>query len=153
MRTESNNFLGLKYVDISTDDTVAAAAIDDIEITPPKGLMYVIAGVEVSIPDPSGSSSGSHNLYFYNKFFSYLSTYFDATSNTGNAIYIQNDGGIVADTENPTSFSEQLHAILGGRSLVNNDYPLVVRYRNQTDVAQTGTRAVKIMFKVYKELL
>ena len=152
-RTEGNSFLGLKYIDISTDDTVAAAATDDIEITPPKGLIYVIAGVEVSIPDPAGSASGNHSLYVYNKFFSVDSTYFDLKSNAGGAIYIQNDTGLIADTENPGAGSDQFKAILGERSIVNNDYPLVVRYSNQTDVSQTGTRTVKIMFKVYKELL
>jgi len=147
------SFLGIKFIDLSTTDTVNSGVTETTAITPPEGQIYSLIGLEVAIPDPAGSASGDHTFQLVNSSFSNLSEYLLCVRNSGGAINAQNDAGLVGDTEMPSGIDEQLFAILGERIWCSNSIPLNVVYENDTDVNQTGSRTMKFLFKVYKEVL
>jgi len=153
MNQPNASFLGIKAIDLTTNATVNTSDSDEIDLKPNKGFIYQVIGVYVDIPDPIGSGANDHELYFYSDAFgTRYSSYLEVRVNSGADIDIQTDSGLVGNTESPTNIDEQLWAICE-RMWASYDVPLHILYRNDTDVNQTGTRTIKLLVKVYKDLL
>jgi len=150
MTAARKEFLGLKYLDLTTTDAVAASADDNIEITPPDGQIYELIDLSVNIPDPAGSSAGTHTLTIATLgIFSTLNGKLSGKSTTGNYIKMGDYYGITADnSELPSDTSDQLNWF-NGKIWASPSYTMKIRYSNDTDVQQAGTRTMKFLFKVY----
>jgi len=148
------SFLGIKLLDHSTSATVAAAATEDTTIQAPKGQCYRINRISFEIPDPAGSSSGSHTLYLlYNLTDRPQEGLIGAAGNFGTSI-TTSYGIMSASDESPSGNAEQNRVIMGlSRNWITSTIPLYWRYVNGTDVSQTGSRLLKLLVEVYKEVL
>jgi hypothetical protein len=151
MKNNNSSFLGIKLIDLSTDDTVASAGSDTVQLQPPSGKIYKIIGMYVDILDPSGSSSGSHKFRCASNGMSDSRVYFETNSDSGAGITFSN-AGFVATTEQPSSSSDQ-YRIMHEWLYASNSIPLDFEYANSTDVAQSQTRTLEILVAVYKELI
>ena len=154
MRTESNNLLGFKIIDLTDDSTVNTSTTNDQTIQPPNGLMYLPTTLYIYIPDPSGSSSGTHGLYLAYDVTDITRTgIWKIVSNTGNSIGTYY-GAFNGDNESPSTSADQQRAISGiCHNWITYDRPVTLRYTNDTDVNQTGTRKVIIGLEVHKNVL
>lgn len=148
----NSSFLGLKYLDYSTTDTVNAGEHEYLTIQPPKGQVWKLNYVILQAPDPVGSSSGtqSYELDYTPNGTTEISIA-DVTGNTGTSFIYISRLFFFGDTENPPLTDNQ-NRILQSIKISNSIY-LKIDYFNNTDVNQTGSRLAYFIFDVYKELL
>ena len=151
MITPNSSFLGLKIIDLSSSEEVAAAGNDLQLLTPPKGQMYKIKDIYYLSADPAGSSSGNQYIDIGLVGFSDRN-YIIVISNFGSAIFIKNSG-LVGDTEVPSSGTIVNELIRSGQMVCSNSIPMEFYYKNATDVSKTGTRTLEILVEIYKEVL
>jgi len=135
-------------VDLTTDATVThGPTTEQMRLTPPKGFAYQVIAWQIDIPDPAGSSSGTHVLTCYHSNANAIDNrLFMATGNTGNKINVGRYFQMVADSESPTQNVDQA-AILRDACWCTNDFPILFEYENKTDVDQAGTRTLKLLVK------
>ena len=149
-----SEFIGVKLIDLSDDTTIAPAGTNTQQLQPPVGQCYKLLHTEVNIPDPSGSTTGDHELRcFQNGQGESTSAYWRALSNTGNTINT-NTMGWGVDSESPAN-ARDMFMVLGNliECWATYDNPLDYKYTNDTDVNQTGTRTIKILVAVYRNAL
>ena len=153
MGMERGSRFRLELIDASDDTSVGAGTNITNTITPPVGKIYQVIDWDVHIPIPGGGGSGSHELHVrtmnggstsQNKL--YVKTAFGAELSIGG--YFEMVG---ATTESPSGTAPQ-NLILTGEVWCDHTNPLKFYYKNDADVAQAGTRRMKILVKEYNEL-
>lgn len=144
--------IGVKQIDLSDDTSVAALASLNNTLTPPAGQFYKVRFIQISLPDPAGSSNGSHSLTCgYSTTGAAPERFFYLVSGFGNTITTNCCSFVASTTENPSNAREQFILLSGvSNILVTPDNPLIFRYTNATDVAQDQTREIKVMVEVYQ---
>ncbi len=152
MPYDRENNYKLLMLDLSKDNTViAATGTDTTIIQPSKGFVYELINISVDIPDPVGSTSGTHNLNITPTNFTDSNTaYIRITSNTGSTIRI-NRTGFTGTAEYPSDATDQYRLMYDGKITASYDEPVDIIYNNVTDAAQSGTRLIEILVKVYRE--
>jgi hypothetical protein len=147
----NSSFLGLKVFDLTTDNEVAAGEEDQIIVQPPKGKVYQVIAIKATIPSISGAT-GNHILRFYQDSGESGFRHIEITGADGSLMYISGRDGLVADTEKPEQLNQQFQAMKGS-IFCSNDLPLKIKYINNSDTKQDGTRYLESIVKVYKSLL
>jgi len=150
MRTESNSFLGIKFIDLSDDTTVTAGNTNTQTLQPTNGQLYRIIGINYASTDPAGSGSGNQSLSIGYQNMSDSDGIGKITSNTGSSIYIT-QMQFLGTSEAPSSAALQYDLLHS--SICSYSQPIDFIYKNDTDVSKTGTRRLLIMVEVYKEVL
>jgi len=145
------SFKGIKEIDLSDNTSVAGGGGTNTQtLQPPEGLCYLITRLWIEIPDPVGSGANDHRLEVYwDASFTTASRLLYCLSNFGSDIST-NAGGLVATTEVPSSQNQQSEILTGiARSWASYDSPIYFLYTNNTDVAQAGTRTIKMIVEVW----
>lgn len=150
-----NPYFKLIQIDLTTTDTVASGGTESIlDLDTPAGFIDKIVDVRVNIPDPVGSTAGSHNLKIYHDGIAgadpnnYL---ISIASNTGTDIAIKNLQ-LVGNTELPSNARDQFFLLaLQDLFWSSNSYPVRFRYYNNTDANQTGSRVIICLCLRHKE--
>jgi hypothetical protein len=143
----------LKQIDLSDDTTVAASGTNTQSLTPPAGKIYRIISILYVAPDPSGSSSGTHELEWrYNGFTQGSSGRLGfVQGNTGSGISVSSNRYVGNASEVLSSETLQHQLITLGCMYCSSTYTIDFKYDNDTDVSQTGTRTLLIMVLEYDE--
>jgi len=145
------SFLGLKYIDETTTDTVSSGTHDIITIQPPKGFVYQLAYIIWQSPDPAGSSSGNQQLILdYTDGTTDLS-YVNIVGNTGTSYAYMSRYFASGDSVTPSVSTYLVECFKN--MIINNELYAKFDYYNNTDVDQSGTRQLYTYWKVFKELL
>ena len=138
--------------DLTTTATVAhGPTTENTLFTPEVGKIYRIVHIAAYVPDPAGSSSGTHQLLTYlTNTTSDEHLIFYVLANTGVHIYYgrYHDGG--GTTILPAGICE-FQDLMHGNVWISSNYPLKFAYTNSTDVDQTGTRRLKVYYLEYEE--
>ncbi len=138
------------------DDTnvIATTGTHVITFTPPVGFVYEVTDIEYSAQDPASggaSTSGTHRLDVTQT--GKVSILFRLVGTFGNAIAVTNAYGFEGDSlENPGNIAQQyerMHSTI----ILSNSHPAVFTYSNLTDVAQAGTRRLRMSVKIYREAI
>jgi hypothetical protein len=145
----------LKVVDLSDDTNVAASGTNSQTLQPAAGKIYQIVDIAYHAPDPAGSAAGTHEVRLYRSAITVSQDMIlRVAGTTGTAIqvgYCQNFAG--DSSEDPSNAREQFLLIQGGLIWCSNSIPIVVYYKNDTDVAQAGTRTCKITVLEFDEVI
>lgn len=140
----------------ATDDTTVAHAptlITMLELKPDIGFLYEVISIFALIPDPVGSAAGTHTLEFSaTGRTSNDDQFLKVTSNTGTAILIRDSNGLVGTSEVPSGQSSQ-DDIIHHTMWASNDWPILIEYKNSTDVDQSGTRQLFVLVKIWREAI
>lgn len=128
--------------DLTTSATVAAGAVESITVYAPSGQISKLQALAIDIPVPAGGLSGHHNMYVQYSIANLTSMFADSNYNV--KIVFRNSQWEIADiTKAPTA---EVVTTLQGFEF-DDVIGLTFYYSNATDVAQTGTRLVKIALK------
>lgn len=148
MAVTKNNGSKLKLIDLSTNDTVASGGgTDDVLLQPSSGYIYRVNNIYLLIPDPSGSTSGTHQVFVRTEGGeTYFAKIKSATGGNVAINYLAFEGDI---EERPTGATEQLAIIQN--LIASNDFPLEFAYTNSTDANQTGNRQLNILVEEIPE--
>lgn len=139
----------LEIFDLSDDTSVSSAGGTNTQtLQAPTGFIYQVIDIGYSAPDPAGSGSGSHKLTF--KYRTAQDDLGYVNSAFGNAVGISNNGFEGSTSEYPASATDQL-LLMRSYVYVSNLVPIDFLYTNSTNVAQAGTRALKIVVKKFPE--
>lgn len=133
-----NTYGKIKVIDLSDNTQVNATATNDQILTPNAGYLYRIRNIFYNAPDPSGSSSGTHQLDISQYDGAAYKDFLQTKANTGTTCTIQYTS-LRSSTNLPTDAAAQAKIITDG-IIASNSYPVRFRYTNSTDVNQTGTR-------------
>jgi len=157
MSFTTNEFLGLKFIDLSSTDTVnSSGATDYARITPPDGQIYQIKDIQYYAADPSGSGSGTHKVLIYHEAtvcqYELYHKLIEVLGNSGTNIGIGYGGGIgiLAGTTKLPDSDEESYSVINGGIWFNNNNPVDIKYTNSTDVNQTEKRTCNVVVAVYK---
>jgi len=145
-----NNYK-LKLIDVS-DNTMVPSGGGTVnnDVQPPEGEIYQIINAWLDIPDPAGSAASNHVIYGQvgadnsQRWFSF-------NSNTGLDITTYYNQA-QASSENPSVSGDQ-QSLFSSQICISHTHFLRLRYLNNTDVNQTGTRTMKLLVKVYREAI
>jgi len=132
-----------------THGNVAVSASDYQQLTPPEGYIYKIICLNGDFRKTAGSSSGTNNYYVQHNDIEY-SPYLQSNTAHGSDEYFQTTGWLNGGTQYPTSETDQINAV--NRLFATHDQPLEFRHYNDTDVQQTGSRAWKVLYLVYRSV-
>lgn len=133
----------LRVINADANITVAAGASENVDITPTAGCMARIIALQINANSPTGATKGSHMLQLF------LGTSVPVSIINAYMVY-NKTGGIstmapygAADTSmTPPNFTDVLGMIRFSSAL-----PLRVAYRNDTDVAQTKLRVIRLVIE------
>lgn len=138
----------IKIVDLSDDTQVNAGGSNNSQsLQPNSGKIYEIIEIYYDAADPSGSTSGTHQLEIQ---------YYDGTNsmtvarirgNTGSGIGIYTSDFSGDSQELPADAREQALLRRGRQLLASNSAYLIFKYTNNTDANQTGTRTCYVVVK------
>lgn len=150
MPKEKFTTMNIELIDLSDDTAVAAAGTNTQNLQPAAGKIYEVIEIYANIPDPAGSSSGTHKLEFMfndgaaDRLIAYLA------ANTGSGLVIQLGEFSGNSAESPAAVTEQwdfIHHTLWA----TNARPIKIKYTNSTDVQQAQDRILSMLVKVYNE--
>lgn len=141
--------LSINSVDLSDNTTVNAGANKTETLQPNAGKIYQIIGLYVSIADPSGSTSGTHELRIK---YQNNNTYIQIKATTGNIISVNQNLFTGDSAEKPSGTAQQFEIMYYGILYASYDQPLDFEYYNDTDANQTGTRTIQLIVKEVKEV-
>jgi len=149
-----NNNFKLVLENLSDNTTVAHAPTTDVQtLQPESGKVWELIKIWIYIPDPVGSSAGSHKITaYYDSSYVSQSGIFSMTSNTGSAI-LTAWMAFSCTTALPSASTLTYYITNGWHFYCSNDNPIYFAYTNSTDVDQTGNRILKILVKEYNEVL
>lgn len=143
-------FLGIRYEDLSSSTQVnSGGGVASDYVTVNAGECVKIKGVYLSIP-AIGGASGNHTLTLRYGDTSILLGELIGTD--GSAITITKSQ-FYADTENPSTESIQAEILQGGMWMGDATRKPLFRYVNNSDTNQTGTRTMKVLMEVYKQVI
>jgi hypothetical protein len=135
----SGRNIGLVIQETTRATSLAAAATESVELTPPTGTigLFLWFGFEVAVVP--GATSGDHKIEVYQDQYTTKRILFGITSAFGAAIRVDAGKPVTG------SVNTSLHALsdflrLSHKLPFTSDYPIGLRYTNNTDAAQTGTR-------------
>lgn len=142
--------MGIEAVDLSTTDSVASGGgSSGLEIDVPEGYVYQLLAMYISIPDPVGSTSGSHNVTL--QCGTLLTPKMKGLSDSGTNIRFTNGAFDQITTKTPND-DGILNDILFGSVYGDPVEKMRFLYVNSTDANQTGNRQIKCVFKKYRTL-
>jgi len=144
-----NDYFKIKKIDLSSSATVGHPASETQTLQPAAGKIYQVIEIYANLPDPAGSSAGTH--YIHGKYQNITGSMIYISSGFGNDITIDQNGFTGSGTERPSGNSEQFLVPRGGMIICSNSQPFDFVYTNSTDVDQTGTRTLEILVKEYPE--
>jgi len=136
----------LKVIDLSDDTQVNSGSASNTQtLIPPEGYIYEVVALKIIIPDPVGSTSGSHTLDIH---ISGVDQVLYCSSTSGTSIYYKMSEGWGGTSKKPAfpysvTFLETI--------VLNHDIPLTFVYINGTDANQVGTRTIKVLVKEIPE--
>jgi len=154
----NNHLIGLKVKNYTTTSTVTAGTGAINTITPPKGEIWVIRNIGVSVASAGGTTTGNHSVRFF----------YDATDITDldndislylvqgahdSAIQIDYFRMIGNDSEKPENQVEQVNALFMGGMIATNSIPIDIIYWNGTDGDQANDIYINVVVEIYKEVL
>ncbi len=143
----------LEYVDLTATATVSPAGVSSIPFKPPKGVVWEIVNIYCLIPDPAGSGAGDHRLEIItDNFANTLSSFATLISDFGTTLQISRSA-FAATTEIPSTSAEQYNVQRGGIIKSSFDQPVSFKYTNGTDVNQSGSRVLEILYRIVPEAI
>jgi len=152
MVVTKNNGSKLKVIDLTQTATVNSGADDTQELKPSSGYIYIVRGIFCYIADPSGSTSGTHDIrVFLINGGATRHTAIVCKANTGSAIGINHHNLNGDSLELPSDVGVQNDLLTKGSLMASYDYPIDFNYNNDTDANQTGTRTLKILVEEIPE--
>jgi len=153
MTHTTNEFLGLKVVNLDITDTINASSGKSSYLTPPEGFIYQIISIDAKAITPGGTGSGSHFislLYDDTTDFTRDCSLLTVTATHNQTAQIKEFQLIGDSAESPSDMGSQTH-ILSGSLFASNTNFLKFFYWNGTDVNQTNDIEIEVICKVYKE--
>ncbi|RLF07877.1 MAG: hypothetical protein DRJ64_02155 [Thermoprotei archaeon] len=129
------------YANLDTSTTVASGSDDKVWLTPPVGYVYEIFAMKLYCSAITGASSGYHNF----EIFPFTNTIPVALvqGNYNEAIGFS-DSYIIGSHYQPDTSHAWGDVV---RSLkASHDYPLLILYRNRTDVDHSETRQIRLAY-------
>ena len=143
-----NNYI-VELLNLSEVDTVThAPTTKTVVLQPPVGFVYEVIDINYNAGDPSGSGSGTHQIY--GRYEGAFSDIFRVKGNFGSSISIIVSGLVGNAGETPSAIADQLR-LMQHTMIVSNTCFLNFNYTNSTDVDQTGTRSLTVVVKKYRE--
>lgn len=128
---------------IGRSNTVAPANIDDMEIKPPAGKLWQITNMYLLSAAPPGASGGSHTFTFRPG-----NPAGNLAALQGGSVFNQNIEWNYSHWDNADHVKKPNTDIAAQRALMNilitADKPLIIRYVNATDAAQTNVRQLEL---------
>jgi len=147
----SNSIKGIRRYELTDSTTVNAGGSTDTQVIQPSvGEWVQVVAISATIP-AIGGASGNHSLTIKMGASATTLSVGDLVGTDGAVMYITKSS-FIADTENPSDVTDQLNLITNGL-VANNDEPISFVYKNSSDVNQTGTRVLRAICKVYREVL
>lgn len=142
----------LDVIDLSDATSIAAAGTDTQTLQPPSGKIYIVRNFQYNALDPAGSGAGTHELVVFNGIAQTVQNRSARIAATfGNPIEVGFANGFVGDSsESPSTQTEQRFICTAGLRC-NHNYPIEFLYKNNTDVAQAGTRTLKLLVEILNE--
>lgn len=128
--------------DLTTSATVAAGAVESITVYAPSGQISKLQAMVIDIPTPTGALSGNHYVYVQYSIANITSMY--ANSNYNVKVVFRNSQWEIADIAKAPA-TEAVTAMQGFE--FDDVIGLTFFYGNNTDVAQTGSRMIKVVLK------
>jgi len=128
--------ISLEHTSIISSDTLSSGSNESLTLTPPDGYIYEIQNMRVLILAPPSASSGQHYVLMYpmtvnipvirlwsqyNKAIKYVYGHVEAADNY--------------NPDNNEAFNDMVRNLVATK-----DYPLLIKYFNDTDVDQTNQR-------------
>jgi len=139
----------IKRIDLTNDATVAHTGGTETQtLQPDVGFVYEIIDIYIDIPYSVGDTAGTHELSI--KYQNQTEELSFIKSAFNNKLTVGTNGYYGSDTESPTAMSDQLN-IMRHSIAVSHDQPLDFVYTNDLDADNTGTRAIEILVKQYRE--
>jgi len=137
-------YISYEKIDISSDVTVQAGTEENIDILAPEGYIYEIVNGIIHVSPPDGATSGEHSILVI-ALSSFTIT--KAVSSYNKYVWFYSSNWISADIDAQPS-ANQLHALQSASA--DEDSPITIRYRNDTDVAQTDLRVLNFLVRKVK---
>ena len=134
-------------VTLSETVNVAASGTKTFTLTPAANEIWRIRQISLDVPVPSGGGSGSHviqGMYLVTN--STLNEVFTISNAFGAKIVIRGNNPLTKNNSYPTTdgdFADQIRNIV-----ISAANPFIILYTNLTDVAQTGTIGLKILYEI-----
>lgn len=155
MGVTKNNAFKIALIDLSDDTSVAAAGNNTQTLQAPAGKIYQVIGIEYLAPAPIGAGAGEHTLTIYSAIGTDSQQTKMAVLNTvfGSTLAIGFTNNFVAATVESPSVALEQRAVCTDILWCSHTYTIHFKYDNDTDVAQTGTRTLNILVKVFDEVL
>jgi len=144
---------GLKVLEINLELTTTVLAGDNeiITIQPPQGKIWKVARlIQIHCPAISTATSGDQTIRFYDTWINYEGGGIEMKSAT--------TGEIWYGYGQPISYADyKPNDLKAFNELVRNfyadyDHPFTIKYYNNTDVDQTGTRRIKFIVIEFDKL-
>lgn len=127
-----------RTITTSDDSEVISTGTTETEFKPPKGYIWTVTGMKISVGAPAGAGAGSHR---FDLFTSKDILLMQGASVFGTGILFNYNRWEVADAlQKPSteiSTLAALHAIVA-----DNENPFIIEYINVTDVTQANTRLI-----------
>ena len=125
---------------------VAAGADITIAVTPSAGELWRVKSLYIDLVAPAGAGSGSHYIAVRPYFNANGTEILRMTSNYNVALTLWRNLIQTATTPLPANAAEQMRAVQ--ELVMTADAPLTIYYKNDSDVAQVGTIAIRLAREV-----
>lgn len=146
-----NNGFKLKTIDLTDDTQVNSGGSTNTQtLKPSAGKIYQVIHIRLNTP-AIGGASGDHKTAFQ---YTDGTTYMDLAylKGTDGATYeIDGRNGFIASTELPSN-AQQQYEFMHNSIIVSNSHYVEIKYTNDSDTNQTGTRTLVFWVKESNEM-
>jgi len=150
--SKKDRFIGTDYETITVSNDVAQGAAENTTITADAGEVWEIIGISININSIGSATSGTHQVHYAepNKFGT-GDAFLVVQSQYNEDIRLYNNivevGNLIRTDFNAT---EQLKHVRNLAYTIDEDSPVLFRYRNDSDASQTGQLQYKLLVRKWE---